>query len=55
MSSSELEELKVQLKDYLESNWIRPSTSEFAYGVVFTIKPSTNKLSMCTDYGRLNT
>ena len=30
MSSSELEELKVQLKEYLERGWIRPSTSEFA-------------------------
>ena len=30
MSSSELEELKVQLKDYLVRGWIRPSTPEFA-------------------------
>ena len=55
MSSAELEELKIQLKDYLERGWIRPSTSEFASGVLFAIKPGTNKLRMCTDYRRLNT
>ena len=55
MSSAELEELKVQLKDYLERGWIRPSTSEFASGVLFAIKPGTHKLRMCTDYRRLNT
>jgi hypothetical protein len=55
MSSAELEELKVQLKDYSERGWIRPSTSEFASGVLFAIKPGTNKLRMCTDYRRLNT
>ena len=55
MSSSELEELKVQLKDYLERGWIRPSSSEFASRVLFAIKPGTNKLRMCTDYQRLNT
>ncbi len=55
MSSSELEELKVQLKDYLERRWIEPSTSEFTSGVLFAIKPGTNKLRMCTDYRRLNT
>jgi hypothetical protein len=32
-----------------------PSTSEFASGVLFAIKPGTNKLRMCTDYRRLNT
>ena len=55
MSSSESEELKVQLKDYLERGWMRTSTSEFASGVLFAIKPSTNKLRMYTDYRRLNT
>ncbi len=55
MSSAELEELKVQLKDYLEIGWIRPSTSEFATGVLFAIKPGTIKLRMCIDYRRLNT
>jgi hypothetical protein len=55
MSSAELEELKIQLKDYLERGWIRPSTSEFASGVLFAIKPGTNKLRMCTDYRRLKT
>jgi hypothetical protein len=55
MSSSELKELKVQLKDYLERGLIRPSTSEFAPGILFAIKPGINKLRMCTDYRRLNT
>jgi hypothetical protein len=55
MSSAELEELKVQLKGYLERGWIRPSTSKFASGVLFAIKPGTSKLRMCTDYLRLNT
>ena len=55
MSLSELEVLKVQLKDYLERGWIRPSTSEFASGVLFAIKTGTHKLRMCTDYRRLNT
>jgi len=54
-SSSELEELKVQLKDYLERGWIRPSTTEFASDALFAIKPCTNKLHMSTDYCRLNT
>jgi len=35
--------------------WIRPSTSEFASGILFAIKPGTNKLRMCTDYRRQNT
>ena len=55
MSASELEERKLQLKDDLEREWIRPSTSEFASGVLFAIKPGTNKLRMCTYYRRLNT
>jgi hypothetical protein len=55
MSSSELEELKVQLKDYLERGWERPSTSEFASRFLFAIKRGTNKLRMRTDYRRLNT
>jgi hypothetical protein len=56
MSFAELEEFKVQLKDYLERGWIRPSTSEFASGVLLAaIKPGTNKLRMCTDFSRLNT
>ena len=55
MSSSEMEVLKTQLKDYLERGRIRPSTSEFASGVLFAIKSGTNKLRICTDYRRLNT
>jgi hypothetical protein len=55
MSSSELEDLKVQVKKYLERGWIRPSISEFASRVLFAIKPGSNKLRMCTDYRRLNT
>ncbi len=39
----------------MERGWIRPFTSEFASGVLFAIKPGTNKLHMCTDYRRLNT
>jgi len=54
MSSSEFEDLKVQRKDYLERGWIRPSTSELASGVLFAMKPGTNKLRMCTDYRRLD-
>ena len=50
MYSSELEELKVHLRDYLESGWNRPSTSEFSSGVIFAIEPGTSKLRMCTDY-----
>ena len=45
----------MQLKDYLERGWIRPSTYESASGVVFAIKLGTNKLRTCTDYRRLNT
>ena len=55
MSPSELDELKIQLKDYLDRGWIRPSTSEFSSGVLFAMKPGINKLRMCTDYRRLNT
>ena len=54
MSPAELEELKVQLKDYLDRGCIRPSTSEFSSGVLFAIKPGTSKLRMCTDYRMLN-
>jgi hypothetical protein len=55
MPSSELEELKILLKYYRERGWIRPSASKIALGVLFPIKPGTNKLRMCTDYRRLNT
>ena len=50
MSTIELEELKKQLTDYLDRGWIRPSTSEFSSGVLFAVKPGTNKLRLCTDY-----
>ena len=55
ISSSELEELKLQLKDYLERDWIRPTTSQFSSCVIFAIKPDAYKVRMCTDYRRLNT
>ena len=54
MSPAELEELKVQLEDYLSRGWIRPSNSEFSSGVLFAVKPGTNKLRMCIDFRQLN-
>ena len=55
MSPRELEELKVQLKDYLDRGWIRPSTSDFSSGILFATKPGTNKLRLCSDFRQLNT
>ena len=54
MSPAELEELQRQLKDYLDRGWIRPSMSEFASGVMFAVKPGTNKLRLCVDYRQIN-
>jgi hypothetical protein len=54
MSFAELEELKVKLKDYLERGWIRPSTSEFASGVLYaTNRVQTNYAGVMTTAGSI--
>jgi hypothetical protein len=38
LSFAESEELKIQLKQYLDKGWIRPSTSEYGAPVLFAAK-----------------
>ena len=53
LSPRELEELKIQLKAYLEKGWVRPSKSEYASPILFAKKKS-GALRLCCDYRRVN-
>jgi hypothetical protein len=53
LSFAESEELKTQLKQYLDKEWIRPSTSEYGAPVLFAAKKN-GRLRMCIDYRALN-
>ena len=53
LSFVEQEELKKQLKQLLDSNLIRPSSSPFGSPVLF-VKKKENTLRMCIDYRALN-
>ena len=53
MEPAELLELKVQLSDYLDKGFIRPSMSPWGAPVLF-VKKKDGSLRMCIDYRQLN-
>eukprot|EP00253_Pinus_taeda_P015904 PITA_15904 len=53
MSIPELTELKMQLQELLEKNYIRPSVSPWGAPVLF-VKKKEGTLRMCIDYRQLN-
>jgi hypothetical protein len=53
MSPGELDELKAQLKELLESGFIQPSKSPFGASVLF-VKKKDGSMRMCVDYRDLN-
>ena len=53
MTPTEMKELKVQLVDLKERNFIRPSSSPWGAAAVFVKKPNRS-LRMCIDYRELN-
>ncbi|GBG81190.1 hypothetical protein CBR_g31863 [Chara braunii] len=54
MSSGELDELRRQLKELVETGWIRPSVSPYGSPVLFVPKKKEGTLRMCIDYKGLN-
>ena len=54
MSERELQEVRMQLADYLDRGWIRPSSSAFGAPVLF-VRKKDGSLRMCVDYRGLNT
>lgn len=53
MSDEELVELRRQLKELVDADYIRPSTSPYAAPVLF-VKKKSGELRMCVDYRALN-
>eukprot|EP00253_Pinus_taeda_P012189 PITA_12189 len=53
MSVPELTELKIQLQELLDKNYIRPSVSPWGAPVLF-VKKKDGTLRMCIDYRQLN-
>ena len=53
MTLTELQELKVQLKELLDKSFIRPSTSPWGAPVLFS-KKKDNTLWLCIDYKQLS-
>ena len=53
MAPAKLKELKAQLKDLLDKNFIRPSISPWGAKVLF-VKKKDGSLRMCIDYRQLN-
>ncbi|GBG87127.1 hypothetical protein CBR_g44584 [Chara braunii] len=50
MSPGELDELRRQLKEFVEKGWIRPSVSPYGSPVLFVPKTKEGTLRMCIDY-----
>ena len=53
MAPTELKELKAQLQDLLDKDFIRPSTSPWGAPVLF-VKKKDGTLRLCIDYRQLN-
>jgi len=53
MSASELGELKKQLEDLLEKQFIRPGVSPWDAPVLF-VKKKDGSMRLCVDYRQLN-
>ena len=53
MAPAELKELKEQLKDFLDKDFIRPSVSPWGAPVLF-VRKKDGSLRMCIDYRQLN-
>ena len=53
LDNNELEELKTQLKTFIETNRIRPSNSPYGAPILFA-KKKGGALRMCIDYRLLN-
>jgi hypothetical protein len=53
MTPVELAELKIQLKDLFDKDYIRPSSSPWGCAVLFVIKKD-EVLHLCVDYHTLN-
>jgi hypothetical protein len=53
MSTPELQELKMQLKDFLDLGLIRPSVSPWGVPVIF-IRKKDGSWRLCIDYHQLN-
>ena len=53
MASVELQELKVQIQELLDKDFIRPSTSPWGAPVLFAVK-NDKTLRLCIDYRQLN-
>ena len=53
MSLSELTELKIQLQELLDKEYIRPSVSPWGAPVLF-VKKKDDTLRLCIDYRQLN-
>ena len=54
MSASELGELKKQLEELLDKQFIRPSVSPWG-ALVLLVKKNDGNMRMCVDYRQLNT
>ena len=53
MNTLELNELKSQLKELIDKNYIRPSVSPWGAPVIF-VKKMDGTLRLCIDYRQLN-
>ncbi|GBG84022.1 hypothetical protein CBR_g37898 [Chara braunii] len=53
MSEEELEVLRAQLDDLLDTGWIRPSSSPYGAPVLF-VRKKNKDLRLCIDYRKLN-
>jgi hypothetical protein len=53
MTSKELAELRIQLKELLDKGYIRQSSSPWGYPALF-VKKKDPSLRLCVDYGPLN-
>ena len=53
MNILDLNELKLQLKELIDKNYIRPSVSPWGAPIIF-VKKKDGTLRPCIDYGQLN-